>query len=269
MQQRHQRQLREREQEAIRIHQGYSTNRRPASREEAVALAEREAAAYSDADRKKVRSITAELKQIRDQMRREIDEACREAAAPDQPAVANTVRGCGGRLTHTFHIQNAVSALLPGTAIRTVADHPLVAHVVEDARTEAELNISAQAINCATFWNAGQRRLVLECHSDTGSIRDIPRSPAYCGGSTSHIYTARPILIESMTLQQARMISTGTPHVAATCPSEMPCPGIAYAPHAARTQGGIQDKWGGGGMYQSDAMDASAMGLSTPPSSHH
>ncbi len=198
-------------------------------------------------------------------MRREIDEACREAAAPDQTAVANTVRGCGGRLTHTFHIQNAVSALLPGTAIRTVADHPLVAHVVEDARTEAELNISAQAINCATFWNAGQTggsfwNATLDTGVDTGhpSLSGILwwEHVSHDTAKTRSEYNDTPTSTDDFH-------GHGT-HVAGIMSSgDALFRGIAYgSTRSTNLKAGYRTTSGGGGMYQSDAMDAVQWGLS-------
>ena len=148
--------LREREEEALTIHRKYSTGARAATAEEASVLARQEASLYSKADRARLQKIAAELKLLKDQMRLRILQRIREAVAAEQSEVASFVRGLGGTVTYTYDFENTVAARVPGSALSALADHPLVRYVVEDQKTEADLDISVPALGTQTFWNAGE-----------------------------------------------------------------------------------------------------------------
>ncbi len=148
--------LREREAEALAIHRKYSTGARAATAEEAMALAAHEASLYTKADRAKLQKIVTELKQLKDQMRSRILQRTREAIAAEQSEVATFVRGLGGTVSYTYDFENTVAARVPGRAISALANHPMVRYVVEDQKTESQLDISAPAMGAQTFWNAGE-----------------------------------------------------------------------------------------------------------------
>ncbi len=143
--------------EAIRsINRKYTDDRRPANPEEAAIMARQQARSVSAADRKRIRELNEQSQALKHRMRLEIMERLRESCAADHAVIADLVRGFGGTVIGAFHILNCVSARVPATAVRSIAEHPLVASVTQDQPDQAHLDVSAPATGAPTFWNAGE-----------------------------------------------------------------------------------------------------------------
>lgn len=147
--------VRERSKEVRAILGKYTGPRVFANDEAMRRQAQAEAAAVTSADRAAIKRINREAKSLLDEMRQEITRRMTAEVAFEQANVAASVQSLGGRVTYQHTLQNAVSARLPGTALQSMAAHPLVGRVVADVVGKASLNVSVPSIYASYFWNAG------------------------------------------------------------------------------------------------------------------
>jgi len=134
----------------------YAGKRNFASVEEMRAQARLEAASVTPADRAMKDLLNREADEILGQMRKETQRRVREEVEAGQSRVSAAVTSLGGRVAYGLLVQNAVAALVPGTAIAEISRHPLVSFVTLDREFSARLNVSRQAIGVNSFWTVGE-----------------------------------------------------------------------------------------------------------------
>ncbi|MBM3746394.1 MAG: hypothetical protein FJW34_11410, partial [Acidobacteria bacterium] len=138
----------------------------------------------SAADARAMRELGVRWKQLRRARNAQILAETGRRTADEQAAVVSYMQSLGGRGWGGFRMVNMVAGVVPAGAVGALAGHPLVAHVAEDVRAEAHLNVSIPSIGADAFWTAGY----------TGGIWDVgiidtgmdATHPAFAGKTIQH-----------------------------------------------------------------------------------
>ncbi|MBI2841865.1 MAG: S8 family serine peptidase [Armatimonadetes bacterium] len=133
----------------------YAGKRNFKSAEEMREQARREAAAVTAADKAKIKALNEDADALLDEMRRETSRKMRAEVAGEQAQLAADIIFLGGKVNYQYSIENAIAAVVPGTAILQLSQHHLVSHIVADGVDEALMNVSGPSIFVNSFWNAG------------------------------------------------------------------------------------------------------------------
>lgn len=109
----------------------------------------------TDADKKEIRSLNEQRDKLTSELRQQIGRESAAAVADVQKLYVDRIAHLGAKVQERYVTLNAVSAEIPASALKEIANLDGVAEVFYNAPGKEELNTQAQSLGATTWWSTG------------------------------------------------------------------------------------------------------------------
>ncbi len=109
----------------------------------------------TDADKKEIRSLNEQRDKLTSELRHQIGRESAAAVADVQKLYVDRIAHLGAKVQERYATLNAVSAEIPASALKEIANLDGVAEVFYNAPGKEELNTQAQSLGATTWWSSG------------------------------------------------------------------------------------------------------------------
>lgn len=109
----------------------------------------------TDADKTEIRTLNEQRDKLTSELRQQIGRESAAAVADVQKLYVDRIAHLGAKVQERYVTLNAVSAEIPASALKEIANLDGVAEVFYNAPGKAELNTQAQSLGATTWWSSG------------------------------------------------------------------------------------------------------------------
>ncbi len=109
----------------------------------------------TDADKKEIRTLNEQRDKLTSELRQQIGRESAAAVADVQKLYVDRIAHLGAKVQERYVTLNAVSAEIPASALKEIANLDGVAEVFYNAPGKEELNTQAQSLGATTWWSSG------------------------------------------------------------------------------------------------------------------
>lgn len=109
----------------------------------------------TDADKKEIRALNEQRDKLTSELRQQIGRESAVAVADVQKLYVDRIAHLGAKVQERYVTLNAVSAEIPTSALKEIANLDGVAEVVYNAPGKEELNTQAQSLGATSWWSSG------------------------------------------------------------------------------------------------------------------